>query len=52
VQKRGQARLINDRLMGQWGGASGSGRLNFRWPVVRRILNEIVDGRENGGAGA
>ncbi len=51
-QKRGQARLINDRLMGQWGGASGSGRLNFRWPVVRRILNEIVDGRENGAASA
>ncbi len=51
VQKRGQARLINDRLMRQWGGASGSGRLNFRWPVVRRILNEIVDGRENGHAG-
>ena len=52
VQKRGQARLINERLMRQWGGASGSGRLNFRWPVVRRILNEIVDGRENGSAGA
>lgn len=52
VQKRGQARLNNDRLMRQWGGASGSGRLNFRWPVVRRILNEIVDGRENGRAGA
>ncbi len=51
VQKRGQARLINERLMRQWGGASGSGRLNFRWPVVRRILNEIVDGRENGHAG-
>ena len=51
VQKRGQARLINERLMLQWGGASGSGRLNFRWPVVRRILNEIVDGRENGHAG-
>ena len=51
VQKRGQARLINERLMRQWGGASGSARLNFRWPVVRRILNEIVDGRENGHAG-
>ena len=51
VQKRGQARLSNKRLMEQWGGASGSGRLNFRWPVVRRILNEIVDGRENGHAG-
>ncbi len=52
VQKRGQARLVNDRLMHQWGGASGSGRLNFRWPVVRRILNEIVDGRDNGRARA
>ena len=51
LQKRGQARLSNDKLMRQWGGASGSGRLNFRWPVVRRILNEIVDGRENGHAG-
>ena len=36
MQKRGQARLRNDRLMRQWGGASGSGRLNFRWPVVAR----------------
>ncbi|MCY3748054.1 MAG: DUF6361 family protein [Chloroflexi bacterium] len=50
-QKRGQARLINERLMRQWGGASGSDRLNFRWPVVRRILNEIIDGRDNGRAG-
>ena len=51
-QKGGQARLRNDRLMRQWGGASGSDRLNFRWPVVRRILNEIVDGKENGRARA
>ena len=41
-QKRGQARLTNDRLMRQWGGASGSGRLNFRWPVVARLLNDIA----------
>ena len=44
-QKGGQARLRNDRLMRQWGGASGSGRLNFRWPVVARLLNDIADGR-------
>ena len=37
LQKRGQARLRNDRLMRQWAGASGSGRLNFRWPVVARL---------------
>ena len=52
LQKRGQARLSNDKLMRQWGGASGSGRLTFRWPVVRRILNEIVEGKANGRAGA
>ena len=45
-QKRGQARLTNDRLMLQWGGASGSGRLNFRWPVVSRLLNDIAEGRK------
>ncbi|MCY3783918.1 MAG: DUF6361 family protein [Chloroflexi bacterium] len=50
--KRGQARLSNDRLMRQWGGASGSWRLTFRWRVVARLLNDMADGRENGRAGA
>lgn len=45
-QKKGQARLSNDRLMRQWGGASGSDRLTFRWPNVRTLLNDIADGRE------
>ena len=45
-QKIGQARLSNDRLMRQWGGASGSDRLTFRWPNVRTLLNDIADGRE------
>ena len=51
-QKGGQARLRNDRLMRQWGGASGSGRLNFRWPVVARLLNGIGQGRGYGNAGS
>ena len=49
-QKGNQARLRNDRLMRQWGGASGSDRLNFRWPVVSRLLDDIADGREGGRA--
>ena len=49
-QKKGQARLRNDRLMRQWGGASGSDRLNFRWPVVAGLLNDIADGREDDSA--
>ena len=51
-QKGGQARLRNDRLMRQWGGASGTARLNFRWPFIRRLLEDIADGRERGHAGA
>ena len=49
-QKGGQARLRNDRLMRQWGGASGAGRLDFRWPNIKTLLNDIVDGKENGRA--
>ena len=49
-QKGSQARLRNDRLMRQWGGASGSARLNFRWPVVARLLDDIARGRESGHA--
>lgn len=49
-QKRSQARLRNDRLMQQWGGASGSDRLTFRWPAVKDLLNDIADGREQGHA--
>lgn len=49
-QKTSQARLRNDRLMRQWGGASGSDRLNFRWPVVAGLLNDIADGRGNDSA--
>ena len=45
-QKGSQARLRNDRLMRQWGGASGTERLNFRWPFIRRLLEDIADGRE------
>jgi hypothetical protein len=33
-QKGGQARLSNDRLLGQWGGRSGTEPLTFRWPSV------------------
>ena len=45
-QKGSQARLRNDRLIRQWGGASGTARLNFRWPFIRRLLEDIADGRE------
>lgn len=49
-QKGNQARLRNDRLMRQWSGASGSERLDFRWPVVARLLDDIAKGRGTGHA--
>jgi hypothetical protein len=44
-QKKSLARLTNDRLMSQWGGSSGSGRLIYRWDRVRTILGDIAKGR-------
>lgn len=41
--KRGQARLSNQKLLGLWGGGAGGG-LNFRWPTVKTIVNDIQEG--------
>ncbi|PTA42497.1 DUF6361 family protein [Micromonospora sp. RP3T] len=42
--KKGQSRLVNDKLLRTWSGASGSRPLVYRWPQVRRILIDIHDG--------
>jgi hypothetical protein len=39
--KRSQARLVNQRALELWQGASGIGRLNYRWPVAKRMLTDI-----------
>lgn len=44
--KRAQARLDNRRLLENWSGASGSGRLTFRWSTVRTIVTDIHDALE------
>ena len=41
TQKRGQSRLINERLLRQWGGQSGTGRLTYRWEQVRTLLQDL-----------
>jgi hypothetical protein len=45
TQKRGQSRLVNDRLLRQWGGEAGLAPLAYRWPIVRRVLGDIKEGR-------
>jgi hypothetical protein len=42
--KGGLARLTNRRALERWSGASGLGRLLFRWPNARSILRDIADG--------
>jgi Family of unknown function (DUF6361) len=44
MTKGGQARLVNRRALEIWGGASGTGKLTYRWPVVERIVNDIIEG--------
>lgn len=38
------ARLSNRRALENWSGASGLGRLTFRWPNARRIILDIHAG--------
>lgn len=42
--KRGRARLENKRALELWSGAAGAGQLNYRWPVVNTISNDILRG--------
>jgi hypothetical protein len=42
--KGAQSRLVNTKLLRTWSGHSGSRRLTFRWPQVRRMIIDIHDG--------
>ncbi|MBC7589919.1 MAG: hypothetical protein H7226_02590 [Salinibacterium sp.] len=48
--KRSQARLDNRKLLEGWRGASGAGRLVYRWPQVLSILTDLHDGLERADA--
>ena len=36
-----RSRIHYERPLEQWRGASGTRRLNYRWPVVQRLLNDL-----------
>jgi len=40
-QKGARARLVNEKLLRQWNGASGTSRLAYRWPQVVRMLGDL-----------
>lgn len=48
AQKKAQSRLTNERLLKQWGGASGTGRLAFRWDRVKVLVNDVAEGLHAG----
>jgi len=46
--KRENARLSNRRALENWKGESGIGQLDFRWHIARTMINDILDGINQG----
>jgi hypothetical protein len=43
--KGGRARLVNQSALDRWAGGSGLGRLDFRWTIGRRHLQDLYTAR-------
>ena len=39
-----RSRFRNKKMLAEWGGGSGMGRMDFRWSVVRGFLRELGEG--------
>ena len=48
--KRGLARIDNPRAQELWNGSSGTARLEYRWTISQRLLDDIFDGLEKADA--
>ena len=44
--KGGRARLVNQSALDRWSGGSGLGRLDFRWTICRRHLEDLYSARD------
>lgn len=42
--KKSRSRFTNQRAREQWSGASGLGRLSYRWPTASTFLHDLADG--------
>ncbi|MGI3784204.1 MAG: DUF6361 family protein [Janthinobacterium lividum] len=42
--KRLQSRFTNPTMLSRWGGSSGAGAFEFRWPQARQLLNDVAAG--------
>lgn len=45
--KKGLARLTNQSALNRWQGSSGTGQMDFRWAITRRLLADIFAGLRN-----
>lgn len=43
-----KARLSNPRALETWTGKSGTEQLNYRWPIARTIINDLITGLKEG----
>jgi len=43
--KKSQARMGNINALKLWSGASGIGRLDYRWRIARQIVEDVLEGR-------
>lgn len=48
--KRKQSRLDNEKLLRSWSGASGTGRLTYRWSNVQRLVGDVLEGQHHAGS--
>ena len=46
--KGGRSRLESRRNLEMWSGAAGTGRLDYRWGIGRRLVNDILNGLGGG----
>jgi len=46
--KRNRARLENQRALEMWTGSAGTGILSYRWEIARSMINDILDGLQEG----
>lgn len=45
-RKGKQSRLLNPKMLAVWSGASGTGRLGYRWSTVKTLVDDIRRGRQ------
>ena len=46
--KKARSRFVNRRALEQWSGASGLGRLVYRWPTAKTFLQDLHNGLQRG----